>query len=742
MIFLTFLLIVGNEGAVSKQDFKCKQYSDVKSTNFYFDSCEQKCECKQSSSNEYKTMCYRERENYACMTQGRRQRLHQGILDLSNPMDPMYPQFKAFIQKHGTGFSTVHTDQYFLHFHRAYQQELEDMLRKKDCRITVPYWSFSDRPADPFPYLPFTSFGMGDSGNCVSTGPFKSPWIPVAKLTCLVRNFQNPPVLPTLAQLNVIMSNPGSGFTSFANQMQYSYHNSVHVTLGGDSVTPISPNDPMFFLLHANIDRVWNFWQELSPDRMTTYPYPDDPIPFTTGSGSVRPSRVNNLAESGIRYVQVLSMDIQNNVLPTCGYVQSGDSCYLRLNVEKKFCNLTFDDMVTIRQNQPNTLTTRQQTEWLRMMPGDIKRKREMKQSLKKSVQDCEHLKNSLQEIVDEPLELGFDLHQFVHVFDVKPDRSVEQGKCGFDTNTPSLPPTPVFTPSLPSTPVYSPPSMIYDAPSSITNIHPSSNTYFTQKPSTKPTGYYQIPPTSQPSKNYSDTPPSSGAPTQKPTNFYTDRPSSGAPTAMPTIIYRENPSSAPTAKPSRYRETPSSEAPTQKPITYYTREPSSVTYTYTSEPSPARFLTSEPTPVPPSGRYFTPEPTSGIYFTNEPTNFYVNNRPTPTPRYLESPSINNIDSTSTNNIESPSTNNVEDTTIRGNIESQTENNLNPTMYSYPIPNIINPRQIEESDISTTPNLLNPRQIEESDISATPNLLNPRQIEESDINSTPNILDG
>ena len=34
-------------------------------------------------------------------------------------------------------------------------------------------------------------------------------------------------------------------------------HNTVHNTIAGDMATMLSPRDPIFFLHHANIDRIW-----------------------------------------------------------------------------------------------------------------------------------------------------------------------------------------------------------------------------------------------------------------------------------------------------------------------------------------------------------------------------------------------------------------------------------------------------------------------------------------------------
>jgi tyrosinase len=40
-------------------------------------------------------------------------------------------------------------------------------------------------------------------------------------------------------------------------------HNLVHVLVGGDMGDPTSPNDPVFFLNHCNVDRIWAAWQKI-----------------------------------------------------------------------------------------------------------------------------------------------------------------------------------------------------------------------------------------------------------------------------------------------------------------------------------------------------------------------------------------------------------------------------------------------------------------------------------------------
>lgn len=58
---------------------------------------------------------------------------------------------------------------------------------------------------------------------------------------------------------------------SFRNQLEGwngdpNLHNNVHVWVGGSMLPGTSPNDPVFFLHHCNVDRLWWQWQGRFPD--------------------------------------------------------------------------------------------------------------------------------------------------------------------------------------------------------------------------------------------------------------------------------------------------------------------------------------------------------------------------------------------------------------------------------------------------------------------------------------------
>src|SRR5262249_45000154 len=51
-------------------------------------------------------------------------------------------------------------------------------------------------------------------------------------------------------------------------------HNRVHNWVGGSMLAMSSPNDPVFWLLHANLDRLWAAWEDVYG-----YDYPEEGPP-------------------------------------------------------------------------------------------------------------------------------------------------------------------------------------------------------------------------------------------------------------------------------------------------------------------------------------------------------------------------------------------------------------------------------------------------------------------------------
>jgi tyrosinase len=73
----------------------------------------------------------------------------------------------------------------------------------------------------------------------------------------------------------------GNDFHAFQS-IEGDPHNLVHSSFGGFLSDPtIAPRDPLFFLLHANVDRLWAKWQWLwtlyDPGNPDAYAHPNPP---------------------------------------------------------------------------------------------------------------------------------------------------------------------------------------------------------------------------------------------------------------------------------------------------------------------------------------------------------------------------------------------------------------------------------------------------------------------------------
>ncbi|KAF5022988.1 hypothetical protein F66182_4945 [Fusarium sp. NRRL 66182] len=61
------------------------------------------------------------------------------------------------------------------------------------------------------------------------------------------------------------LGDSSKNFTVFADSLENGPHGAIHQAVGGDLVPATSPNDPLFFLHHAQIDRLWWIWQQKNP---------------------------------------------------------------------------------------------------------------------------------------------------------------------------------------------------------------------------------------------------------------------------------------------------------------------------------------------------------------------------------------------------------------------------------------------------------------------------------------------
>lgn len=186
---------------------------------------------------------------------------------------------------HKLNTSRYHGKALFLPWHRAFLIFFEAHISQVlgDPSFSLPYWDWQVDAAltDPIRESQVwrdSFMGAGGHAGDPITGPFAEfKCAPPDEGKFLTRNLGAPNTwLPKKTQIDTAMPktpydkspwdgtpDPGSSF--FRPSLE-AYHGRVHQWVGGKmAVMATSPNDPVFWLHHANVDRLWWLWQNEWP---------------------------------------------------------------------------------------------------------------------------------------------------------------------------------------------------------------------------------------------------------------------------------------------------------------------------------------------------------------------------------------------------------------------------------------------------------------------------------------------
>jgi tyrosinase len=170
--------------------------------------------------------------------------------------------------------------------------DLERSLQGIDASVTLPYWRFDEParalfapeflgmpPANPaqgdvivFPHGHGLEFWKTDGSDSIERRPGY--------------NIANAPPQTMQGDDWVITQDAtmdlGTQYADFRG-MEIAPHGSAHSSFRGPiSSVPIAAKDPLFFMLHANVDRLWAFWQwlnhRMNPADTATYSLRDAPV--------------------------------------------------------------------------------------------------------------------------------------------------------------------------------------------------------------------------------------------------------------------------------------------------------------------------------------------------------------------------------------------------------------------------------------------------------------------------------
>jgi len=240
------------------------------------------------------------RKNANTLTTGERNRFVAAFAQLNNQG---LGRFADFRNMHVTvSLPQAHGAPGFLPWHRAYLLDLERELQAIDPSVALPYWRF-DQPA-PNIFTP-DFFGASDQLGTVhfsATNPlqfWKTDGVQGVNRRPLFSTATAPPGLRNETQTLAI----GTQFPAFRT-MEGNPHGFAHTSFGGSIQNPATaPKDPLFFLLHCNVDRLWAKWQrkngrfnpavaasfDSSPTNRPGHNLPDTMWPWNGVTGGTRP---------------------------------------------------------------------------------------------------------------------------------------------------------------------------------------------------------------------------------------------------------------------------------------------------------------------------------------------------------------------------------------------------------------------------------------------------------------------
>jgi len=184
--------------------------------------------------------------------------------------------------------NAAHSGPAFLPWHRYFLLRLELFLQSalEDENFRLPYWDFSVDAGlvDPSSSALWEESLLGRFENAslwpvrISMSPSSGNLERVSR--GLRRRLGESGFLPSTEAVRSAVRDHDhydappfntASLTGFRNVLEgwtgpARIHNNVHVWVGGDMQLSSSPNDPVFFLHHCNIDRIWASWQEAHPD--------------------------------------------------------------------------------------------------------------------------------------------------------------------------------------------------------------------------------------------------------------------------------------------------------------------------------------------------------------------------------------------------------------------------------------------------------------------------------------------
>jgi tyrosinase len=214
----------------------------------------------------------RVRKNANTLTVPERDRFLLALAKFNQATPPATSGYQTLRNMHvRSANAEEHGGPQFLPWHRSYLLDLERQLQAIDPSVSLHYWRF-DQPAPQVfsaAFMGKTKYSATGASSPVTLAPGNplNAWVTdstpgidrASNFNTLTQSAPGSPGFGLLTQAQTLAL--GVDYPNFSS-MEGSPHGAAHVSFyGWIASIPTAPKDPLFFMLHSNVDRLWAMWQ-------------------------------------------------------------------------------------------------------------------------------------------------------------------------------------------------------------------------------------------------------------------------------------------------------------------------------------------------------------------------------------------------------------------------------------------------------------------------------------------------
>ena len=176
-------------------------------------------------------------------------------------------------------------EDFFLPWHRMFVYFFERIVRKAcgDQTFTLPYWDYTDAAQRAIPSPFYTPPNSGNPLYSANRNPGINTGTPIDQ------GIFPSPINTNLGVMVEGSYSPVSNHGGFNMDLDQGLHGQVHVLVGngnGMGQIPWAANDPIFWLHHCNIDRLWASWDRCAGANPTSSSWLNQMFTFADENGT------------------------------------------------------------------------------------------------------------------------------------------------------------------------------------------------------------------------------------------------------------------------------------------------------------------------------------------------------------------------------------------------------------------------------------------------------------------------